>query len=85
MTSRNLSRLGECATCNGRHTHGSGRPNGVDCRCGRHFHFGDELWGRTDPCIVCPSCERALSPLDIDHEGNERPIQIIPNLSKGLE
>lgn len=61
-----------CPTCEGGHTVGSGRPNGVNCRCGRHFHFGDDLWTRTDLCIVCPSCERALSPLDFDNEGNER-------------
>jgi hypothetical protein len=63
-----LSRLGECPTC-GPHTVGEGIPNGVDCACGRHFHFGDALWTRTDPCIVCPACERALSPLDFDQQG----------------
>jgi hypothetical protein len=44
----------------------------VDCSCGRHFHFGDDLWVRTDPCIVCPSCGKALSPLDFDQNGIER-------------
>jgi hypothetical protein len=67
-----LSRLAECPRCEGRHTHGSGRPNGVDCRCGRHFHFGDEMWIRTDECIACPSCGRALSPLDFGQDGIER-------------
>jgi hypothetical protein len=66
------SRFGECHACEGQHTVGSGRPNGVDCTCGRHFHFGDDLWIRTDKCIVCPSCERALSPLDFDYHGEER-------------
>lgn len=70
-----ISRLSEgCSACSGRHTHGAGQPNGVDCRCGRHFHFGDELWIKSEPCIECPSCERVLSPLDFDNEGNERQL-----------
>jgi hypothetical protein len=59
-----VSRLGTCPTCENKGTVGSGTPNGVDCRCGQHFHFGDDLWVRADKCIVCPSCGRALSPLD---------------------
>lgn len=72
MTMPSYTMLGECPTCEGRHTSGSGRPTGIDCRCGRHFHIGDDLWIRTDKSIVCPSCERALSPLDLDQHGRER-------------
>lgn len=64
------SRIENCPACPP-HTHGSGTPSGCTCSCGRHFHFGDELWGRTDRCITCPSCRRSLSPLDFDMHGEE--------------
>lgn len=67
------SRLSEsCEVCKGSTT--GHVLTGVDCRCGRHFHFGKDLWVRTDKCIVCPACERALSPLDFDMHGNERAV-----------
>jgi hypothetical protein len=70
MTSLGLSTLGKCPACEGTHPPCAG----VDCRCGRHFHFGRDFWVRTDKCIVCPSCAHALSPLDFDQHGAERNV-----------
>jgi hypothetical protein len=65
------AKLAECPACPP-HTVGSGVPNGADCPCGRHFHFGDDLWAHADP-IFCPSCGLGLSLWDFDGNGNERP------------
>lgn len=61
-------RFDDCSTCEGRHTHGSGKPLGVKCGgCGHHFHIGDYVLIEVSP-LFCPRCEGACLPFEIEEK-----------------